>query len=178
LGIFTKEERMNKETGKFETTKKGLVDRVRGVRGETPVSDKLLAQERAKNKYEKKMARMELKKQYREEFNKAKKEATLARAKREGKRVGSMSAMDRLDNFSKGFASPPNYSTRNNYNPFGSMFDTGLTKPKTKSNSKTKYKVIGGKAYPIAGTGKKKTKKKQSSGFGGWDMMDNYGFFK
>ena len=73
----------------------------------------------------------------------------------------------------------------NNYNPFGSMFDTGL-KPmsRPKSHSKTKYKVIGGKAYPIAGTGKKKKKsgtKKRNTGFGGmggYDMFDNSGFFK
>ena len=72
----------------------------------------------------------------------------------------------------------------NNYNPFGSTFDRGVTpmsRPKTQS--KTKYKVIGGKAYPIAGTGKKKKsgKKKRNTGFGGmggFDVMDNYGFFK
>ena len=75
--------------------------------------------------------------------------------------------------------------TYRNYNPFGSMFDTGV-KPMSmpKSHSKTKYKVIGGKAYPIAGTGKKKKKsgnKKRNTGFGGmggFDMFDNSGFFK
>ena len=56
------------------------------------------------------------------------------------------------------------YSVDNNYNPFGSMFDMGMQtmtrktkKPKT--SSKTKYTVIGGKAYPIAGTSGKKKKK-------------------
>jgi len=72
----------------------------------------------------------------------------------------------------------------NNYNPFGSTFDTGL-KPmsKPKSQGRTKYTIIGGKAYPIAGS-KKKTKRKTSprkgsiGGIGGFDMMDNYNFFK
>lgn len=69
----------------------------------------------------------------------------------------------------------------NNYNPFGSTFDTGvkpMSRPKTQS--RTKYKVIGGKAYPIAGS-KKKTKRKTSkrkTSMGGFDMMDSYGFFK
>ena len=50
---------------------------------------------------------------------------------------------------------------RNNANPFGSMFDSGLPRSQPrKKKSKTQYKVIGGKAYPIAGTGKSKTKKK------------------
>ena len=75
------------------------------------------------------------------------------------------------------------YSTRNNYNPFGDLFDTGMTpmrRPKTKKKtSKTQYAIVGGKAYPIAGTGRKKkknTKKKKKTvrqfndpfDFGGW----------
>lgn len=57
------------------------------------------------------------------------------------------------------------YSSRNNYNPFGSLFDTGITgMPRKKKKPKTQYKVIGGKAYPIASTmPKKKTKKKKST---------------
>ena len=76
------------------------------------------------------------------------------------------------------------YRTQGNYNPFGNMFDTGMgyRKPSHRktSGSKTKYKVIGGKAYPIAGTGRKKTskRKKSSIGLGGFDMTDNYGFMK
>jgi len=72
--------------------------------------------------------------------------------------------------------------THNNYNPFGSMFDMGMQPmKKPKKKSKPKYTVISGKAYPIAGTDKKKGKKKRrSTGFGGFDPMniDNYGFFK
>ena len=70
-----------------------------------------------------------------------------------------------------------NPPSNRNANPFGSMFDTGMprSKPK-KKKSKVQYKVIGGKAYPIAGTGhKKKTKKKSTkrkTGFG-FDPFDN-----
>ena len=69
------------------------------------------------------------------------------------------------------------YSTNNNYNPFGSMFDKGVDDvPK----QKTRYIIKGGKAYPVAGSGKKKTKKKKSSsGFDlDFDMFDNWGLFK
>lgn len=73
-----------------------------------------------------------------------------------------------------------------NYNPFGNLFDTGMSRPKTvKKQSKTtaKYAVVGGKAYPIADSGKKKKGKKKSKskasfGFGGFDSMDSMGFFK
>ena len=51
---------------------------------------------------------------------------------------------------------------RSNANPFGSMFDTGLPRKKPSKRRKTQYKVIGGKAYPIAGTGAKKKKKSKS----------------
>ena len=60
------------------------------------------------------------------------------------------------------------HSTHGNVNPFGNLFDTGMTpmsRPKTKKKkkSKTQYKIIGGKAYPIASTmPKKKSKKKQT----------------
>lgn len=55
---------------------------------------------------------------------------------------------------------------RGNTTPFESMFNMGMpkSKPRTKKkSSKTKYKVIGGKAYPIAGTSKSKSKKKKST---------------
>jgi len=72
------------------------------------------------------------------------------------------------------------YSTRNNYNPFGSMFDTGMStrKPKKKTTG-ARYAVVGGKAYPIAGSKKKTSKKKtRSQGYGGFDLTNNWGFFK
>lgn len=62
---------------------------------------------------------------------------------------------------------------------FGYPPQTTTTKKK-RSGSKTKYKIISGKAYPIAGTSKKKTtrKRKRQSGFGSFDMFDNYRGFK
>jgi len=66
---------------------------------------------------------------------------------------------------------------RGNYNPFGSMFDSGQNykERKPRSSSSKKYAIVGGKAYPIAGSKKKKSKSKRrrSSGF---DMFDNWGF--
>ena len=70
--------------------------------------------------------------------------------------------------------------TYRNYNPIGSMFDTGLKPMRTRQTAKSraKYTVIGGKAYPIAGSKKKSKRKsarrKTSSGFD----MDSWGFFK
>lgn len=67
----------------------------------------------------------------------------------------------------------------NNFNPLGSAFDFGMQpmrKPKTKV-TKTKYTVVGGKAYPIAGTGKKKPKKKSKSRSSGLDM-DYWGLMR
>lgn len=56
------------------------------------------------------------------------------------------------------------HSTKDNYNPFGTLFDTGMPKSKQKKPSGAKYAVVGGKAYPIASMmkSKKKTKKKTS----------------
>lgn len=56
--------------------------------------------------------------------------------------------------------STPQYSTRNNYNPFGSVFDTGMEPMK-------KPKI----------THKKKTSTKKKSAFG-FDLTDNWGFMK
>ena len=84
----------------------------------------------------------------------------------------------------RGKHTPPlaSYSFKNNANPFGNMFDTGMTAPKRKtSKSRTKYTAIGGKAYPIAGTSKKKKKKKKKSSTrtsSGFDIFDNSRFFK
>ena len=72
------------------------------------------------------------------------------------------------------------YSFKNNYNPIGTRFDTGMKATPKPKKSKTKYTNIGGKAYPIASTMKSKKKKKKtntrtSSGF---DMFDNSKFFR
>ena len=75
-----------------------------------------------------------------------------------------------------------NYSTHNNYNPFGSMFDTGMdyNPPRKKSSGgKKKYHVSGGVAYPIAGSKKKKKgKKKSSRRSNDWDVFGAFGGYK
>jgi hypothetical protein len=67
-----------------------------------------------------------------------------------------------------------------NFNPWGSTFDRGMVPMKKPRSSKPKvkgrkYVIRGGKAYPIAGTGKKKKHKKTrkprdafSFDFGSW----------
>ena len=70
------------------------------------------------------------------------------------------------------------YSTNNNYNPFGSMFDMGMDYgPVKKTSGKQKYFVKGGRAYPIVQPKKKKTKKRSKDPFD-FDITDNWGFFK
>ena len=74
--------------------------------------------------------------------------------------------------------SASSYGITGNYNPFGSMFDTGMgyKKPKKKSSSKKQYAIVGGKAYEIAGTGKRKQSKSSRRRKSGFDVMDNWGF--
>lgn len=143
----------------------------------TPVSDQLINNV----KKESKMERVARKQEYRKAFREAKHEATLARMKREGKRAGSMSMSERFGNVANSIQFKP-YSTHSNYNPWGSMFDTGMSRPKTKkfNGGGKRYTIVGGKAYPIAGTKKKKSKRRSSGGssWGGFDMTDNWGFMK
>jgi len=84
---------------------------------------------------------------------------------------------------SAGRRSTQPYRIEGNYNPFGSMFDTGMdyrpARSSSKKSSSGKYYVSGGKAYPIAGSKSKKRKssKRRSSSGSGFDIMDNWGFF-
>lgn len=149
MGLFRKKSKTH-----FVRDKAGHVVKVeRYGDSKTPVSDKLLSQARA----EKRQARAEVrersrekKRMYREEYEKARHKAKLSRMKREGSRAGSSSPIERVGRMS-------NYSTRRNYNPWGSMFDTGL-----------------GYSKPS----KKKKSKKKKSGLGSFDMTDNWGFMK
>lgn len=127
---------------------------------------------------------------YREEFRKAR----IARMRTEGKRAGGTTWSDRLENFSKSVGPAPtkqrrsrpvkyysSYSPQRNYNPLGSMFDTGMNygRPHKKTMGGKRFAVIGGKAYPIAGKKKGKRKKKSPGfGIGGFDIADNWGFMK
>lgn len=133
-------------------------------------------------KMEKKQARQLQRKAEREAYNKSFNEARIARMKQKGKIAGGTTFSDRLGGFSA-----PNmrkgkpYRISNNYNPFGSMFDSGINykQPSKPKSGSTKYKVIGGKAYPVAGSSKKKSRKgkrKARSVFGGYDIADNWGF--
>ena len=83
-----------------------------------------------------------------------------------------------------GKAKPPlgMYSFSGNSNPFGDMFDSGMSsspRQKRKTQSSKKYAIVKGKAYPIAGSGKKK--KKTGSKTGGkrrkkYDPNDPFSF--
>jgi len=67
------------------------------------------------------------------------------------------------------------------FDPLENMFGIQPIRKTKKKKGKTKYTIISGKAYPIAGTGKKKKKgkkKRRPSGFGDFDVLDNSGFFK
>ena len=145
MGLFTREERMNKE-GKFEVTKKGLFGR---RESSTPNYDRLHRQA----VQERKAKKLERRREYREAYEEARHKAKIARMKKEGSRVGSLSIGDRFNRMASGFSM--GYSTRNNYNPWGSTFDTGMKPMKTS-----------------------KKKKKKSSNYMNFDMTDNWGFMK
>jgi len=195
MGWFTKEEKIHidRETGEIErevvqdgrTIKRGIFDRVErtsfdeegNIRREVqqeglvsrfrrgsniPVSDALLAQARAEKKQakrqyhaQKKEVRTLERKAYKQEFDKARAVARIRQARQRGRTAGR-----RLPSYGS-------YSIVNNYNPFGSLFDTGMTAPPV-SRPKTKK----GKK------GKKKGTKKTSTGFGSFDPFDNWGFMK
>ena len=173
LDRFRREEHVH-----FERDQAGKVtdvSRERFGRGRhTPISDELLGQQREAKRRDRTERRQEYRKAYQESFHKSR----LKREQERGRRAGSTSLGERIDRV---IGPPPtrrppssSYSTRNNYNPFGSMFDTGMPRPRKKKTSKTKYKVIGGKAYPIAGTGKKKKKTRRKS----YDPFNAFGGYK
>ena len=119
-------------------------------------------------------------------YQKHPEEHKIAKAK---KSIGNVAK--RFDNYSKEYAmnrpkrsrpqirkpTPPlSYSLYNNFNPIGDRYDKG--RPKQKKQSTPKYTVIGGKAYPIAGTGKKKKKKTTRKKQTGYDIFDNHGLWR
>ena len=166
---------MKRESTHFERDYDGSVRRVTRSgdmkRSSTPVSDALLRQSSEKKGRVSKMfgdyskRRSREREIYRQEYSRAREGALKSRAR------------------SAGRSSAQPYRIDGNFNPFGSMFDSGMdySRPsKKKTVSKTKYTVVGGKAYPVVGSGKKKSsKRKKTSGrsSGGFDMMDNWGFF-
>ena len=88
MGWLTKEEKMNMETGKFETTKKGLVDKL-SRKSKTPISDKLLSKEKERKaieKYRKLMQKKEeLRKRKKADLEVLKVKAEIRKLKREGR---------------------------------------------------------------------------------------------
>lgn len=67
-----------------------------------------------------------------------------------------------------------------NYNPFGSMFDTGMKNySPSKKRKKTSYVIKDGIAYPKAGSVVKKKKKSVGKPRSGkqWDIFDNHGYW-
>jgi len=182
MGLFTKREKIH-----FERDEEGKVINVqrdnhvdepkykssrqleREYYEKNPEKAPFLERKRQERKiYEKE--KKEVRKVYREELSKAR----INRAKKAGRRAGSITFNDRLNNLSRGFSFPSSYGTRMNYNPFGSMFDTGLNKQVRKN--KTKYTIVNNKAYPIAKSSKKRKKKSSSRSASGFDITDNWGF--
>jgi len=172
MGLFTKKERVH-----FERDEAGKVVRVirNGVEEEPGQrSTEQLEREYYREHPTRGMVRKQRRLEEKEAYQRAYQEARVKRMTKEGRRMGGMTWGDRLDRFSQGFSVPSGrrYKTSGNYNPFGSLFDTGMTgmrrsrKPRG-GGSKTKYVVKGGKAYPVAGTGKKKKKKSKGRGVGG-----------
>ena len=143
----------------------------------TPVSDSLLKQHQQERQAKRQI--------YQQAYQDAYQKARVKRETERGRRAGSTTWDDRLNNFTHHPTrrqSYTSYKTQDNYNPFGSMFDTGISygKPpsRKKSSSKTKYKVIGGKAYPIAGTVKKHKSKKRSNSKKNYDPFNAFGGYK
>jgi len=155
MGLFTKESRTH-----FERDKAGNVIKVehsgdepkRGLfKSRTPLSDKM-------------------EKEYYKEHPNEKKPSMSSKFKTAAKQVDkAIVKYNRRSN-----------PMRGNYNPWGSMFDTGMNYKKPvnkKSSSSTRYAIINNKAYPIAGSKKKKKSSKKKTSYG-FDTTDNWGFFK
>lgn len=144
MGLFTKEEKYNKETGKFETTKKGLFHG-RGER--TPITKALT------KKYHEKHPDEKPSNIRRQRIDKAVKSGNKAldtlfgpaTKKSQRKKPISTNKQNATKYIIKGGKAYPiagqktkkqkPYSIKNNYNPFGDMFDTGM---KTSKRGKKK----------------------------------------
>lgn len=181
MGLFRKQYHVDEAGDVVEGPEPGMRDVRELQREQAPTRWEQRRQERKEDREYYRKVRSEAKAARLESFR----EARIKRAREIGRKQGGTTFGDRLSNLAAG---PPRTQTRkpvgsgyrikNNYNPFGSMFDTGINYSSRRKSSGTKYKVIGGKAYPIAGTGKKKKKSRSSGGFGKYDVFDNWGFMK
>ena len=146
MGLFTKHEKYNPESGKFEAVEKP----------KEPKEIKELTRE--------------------EQFEVRRHPWQTERGKRVIKTLGS--GVKRLDR------AIVNYNRRHNpmrgqgnFNPWGTTFDKGnepMKKPSQPKGGK-KYIIRGGKAYPVAGTGKRKKKKKPKGRKGGDAFSFDFG---
>jgi hypothetical protein len=167
MGWFKKEENVH-----FVRDENGKVINVERTGDVESAGDKFINEVKAQKRQER-MERREVgrerRREYKEAFAEARHKATLERMKREGGKVGSMNMSQRFNNVANRIQAQPYsrpYSTHNNYNPFGSMYDKGMN-----------YKR--GSNPVIKNMNKKKKHKRQSiSNPFTFDMFDNYGFMK
>ena len=166
MGFWTKKERYNPQTEKFEAVeRKPLFEKKEPSEVKELTREEQIEPKRQHPWQDWSEQRKVQKKKEKEAYREAYSKSRVKRMTQLGHKAGSITLGDRLDNFSRGFNTGPSHRTQGNYNPFGSMFDTGMKKPSKKKSSsgKSKYIIRGGKAYLIVGTGKQK-KKKSSSG--------------
>jgi hypothetical protein len=129
----------------------------------TPVSDKLIAQ----GKMDKVFEKQEWKRQQKEAYQKAFHESRLKRMAEQGHKAGSTTIGDRLGRMASqqpshrtNRSSKTHYRFKDNANPFGSMFDSGIG-------------YNSGWSGPTQVKMKSNVKKVKSM-----DMFDNFGFMK
>jgi len=133
MGLFTKKEKFNPESGKFEAVEKEPLFKRR-------VDSKELTREE------------QIEPQRQQPWKTERGKRVIKSVKKVGSRIdAAVVRYNRTRN-----------PMRGNANPFGATFDRGMTPmKKPKSKGKKKYILRGGVAYPIAGTGKKKHKKRK-----------------
>lgn len=134
LDRFRKQEYYNKETGRFEPVRREIRELTYEEQMEPPRRPSRWDEYSARRKQEKQI--------YKQEFQKARERGLRERARKTGFQSGRTSGWDRLQSFAgppprptykprkkkkrKTTTRPKPYRIQDNYNPFGSTFDTGL----------------------------------------------------
>jgi len=147
MGIFTKEEKIH-----FERDEEGKVIRTTSNGREyQPESPKLKSSKQLEKEY----------------YKEHPKKQSGVRSVKAGKRAGGW--IDR--NLQPVGGYPPGRSPKVRRKPQKIEFGLGFGSPaKTKTPSKKKYIIRGGKAYPIAGSSKKKKSKRDFDPFDKWRL--------
>lgn len=145
MGFWTKHERYNPDTEKFEAVEKEPL-----FRKKEPSEVKELTREE------------QVEPKRLQPWQTPRGKRFIAGTKKVGKRLDQAGV--NYNRRSNPVGRGRSYSTNRNANPFGSWFDMGQSSMRRSKpqKPKTKYVIVGGKAYPKAGTGKRK--KKKSSG--------------